>query len=521
MKLTALLLLLAAVSAVRSAEILATYADGVFSHMYSMYPYLESLADAGHNVTIFHTGVEKPPTFKHKNIFQMEIRRVNETSVVNQMKTIFWQMSSHSDEPPMITFGHEVVLKKEIDEYSEDLMKIFTRRWDLIIIDTLFNNQGYAVALYHKQHYGTPYINYMTSHIFEPDAIWNSMGRSWAAKQSVFTPIPRDSDDVFDVKKFSHRLTTVAENTLEFVLFNFAPAAMFSAIRELGVNGFSFQKLRTEGSLYISDGFTAFDTAAEAYDFRSVGAYCAKGDPVTGELKAFMEDKTSKGTIYLAFGSVVQWSAAPQHTVNALFSALNKLTDYRIIVSSKSDIHFDLKPHFKIVSWAPQVGILNHKSTVMFISHGGIKSVKEAICSATPTVFFPLFAEQAGNGRQLAKKKVAGLINKFTISEHNVAKEVNKILTDPSYQTRMNKLREHYKAGPISNLEMAVHLTNRIIKKNGKNTWFKRKGIELSWVQYLYLDLFSIVAVALYIVVKMVILVAKNTYSGLKNCKVL
>ncbi|CAD5227932.1 unnamed protein product [Bursaphelenchus okinawaensis] len=444
------------------AEILATYADGVFSHMYSMYPYLESLANEGHKVTIFHTGIAKPPVFDHPNISQLEIRRQNETSVVELLGTVFWKMSSHSDEPPMITANNDKVLKKEIDEHSEELMKIFNRRWDLIIIDTLFDNQGYAAAMYHHEKYGTPYINYMTSHILEVDAVWNSMGRAWSQKMSLFVPIPKDSDDVFDVTKFTHRLTTFYENSVEFLLFSLAPYFTFSAIKELGIDGFSLQKLRTHSPLYITDGFRGFEAAPEAIDFQSIGAYCASGDAVSGELKTFIEDKTSKGTIYVSFGSLVRWNLAPQQVVDAVFSALNTLSEYRIVVSSKTEINHKLGSHIKVVKWAPQVGLLNHKSTKLFISHGGIKSVKEAICSATPTVFVPIFAEQAHNSRQMAKKKVATVINKFTISQKNVLKEVNKILQDPSYQARMDNFRDHYKAGPITNLEMAVHLTNRL-----------------------------------------------------------
>lgn len=67
-------------------------------------------------------------------------------------------------------------------------------------------------------------------------------------------------------------------------------------------------RMRQEGALYITDGFRGFESvpgelrrritesvSSEAHDFRNVGAYCSDGEPLTGELKKFAEDKKSKG----------------------------------------------------------------------------------------------------------------------------------------------------------------------------------------------------------------------------------
>ncbi|KAK6020448.1 hypothetical protein OSTOST_13898 [Ostertagia ostertagi] len=50
-----------------------------------------------------------------------------------------------------------------------------------------------------------------------------------------------------------------------------------------------------------------------------------------------------------------------------------------------------------ILRWAPQNDILAHNKTILFFTHGGLKSIKEGICSSTPMLFLPFFADQPRN----------------------------------------------------------------------------------------------------------------------------
>ncbi|KAI3940967.1 hypothetical protein MKW92_012769 [Papaver armeniacum] len=63
---------------------------------------------------------------------------------------------------------------------------------------------------------------------------------------------------------------------------------------------------------------------------------------------------------------------------------------------------------FVVSSWAPQVEILNHKSTGGFLSHCGWNSTLESIVHGVPLIARPLFAEQTMNAVMLAENmKVA------------------------------------------------------------------------------------------------------------------
>ena len=80
----------------------------------------------------------------------------------------------------------------------------------------------------------------------------------------------------------------------------------------------------------------------------------------------------------MAFGTAVAWGRAPPHIIEAFFKAFSKLNEYRVIFSfkgSKKFLETRKKPpqHVRIVEWAPQLDILSHSKTRVFLTHGGLK----------------------------------------------------------------------------------------------------------------------------------------------------
>ncbi|KAI6190863.1 UDP-glucuronosyltransferase [Aphelenchoides bicaudatus] len=475
---------------IHGAKILAGFPVDALSHLYSIASYLKTLANDGHHITVLHTGKLNPVKFDHPNITVHYVHMDSDEDVVSFVNGFLWKRSSHAVEPPMVMAMGDVYVHKLLDDNSESVYKLMNAHYDLIIVEQLFNPIMYSLAKYHKRKNGTPYIQYSSSHPLEADAMASGIGRSWAAKMSLFVPIPKDSCDVYKPTDFLERLINFFEHFADYFLHTFAHYWTFAGIRRFGLEDFDFKSLRDDSSLYLSDHFRGFEANPLAYDFRLTGAYCqgSLAKPLPDDLEQFVSDPTSKGTIYLAFGSLVRWSSAPQHISESIFGALNELRDYRVLISSKGmPKTVKMKKHVKVLDWAPQVSILEHNKTRVFLSHGGLKSVKEAICSKTPVVYIPLFAEQAHNARQMTKLGIATLINKYTLNKSVVLKEVKKVLKNPLYQQRMGRFHAYFSDQPIPDLNLASHLTNRIIKKKGKDVWYPRKGQFVGWLDYLYL----------------------------------
>ncbi|KHJ88059.1 hypothetical protein OESDEN_12151 [Oesophagostomum dentatum] len=229
--------------------------------------------------------------------------------------------------------------------------------------------------------------------------------------------------------------------------------------------------------------------ASYGANFIHVGEHCQTASELPLDLREFVEDPTSKGTIYIAFGSIVNWRVAPIEVIKVFFSALNSLTDYRVIFSYTGP-EVEVKSHVKIVKWAPQLDILAHNKTALFFTHGGLKSVKEGICSSTPMLFLPFFADQPRNALFAQRLGIAEAIYKKNITTAEVSFKINKILSDANYGLRIREVNRQYLDNVIDPLDYGSHWTMRLIKQSDNHSFFyKNRGRLLSWISFLYLDI--------------------------------
>ncbi|PIO57396.1 hypothetical protein TELCIR_21195, partial [Teladorsagia circumcincta] len=92
-------------------------------------------------------------------------------------------------------------------------------------------------------------------------------------------------------------------------------------------------------------------------DLVDYGAYCSTAKPLTGKLLEFVSDPKSKGTIIIAFGTVINWERAPKEKFEAVLDTMNSLTDYRIVWAYNGRA-IKTKPHIYVSEWVPQVDVL-------------------------------------------------------------------------------------------------------------------------------------------------------------------
>uniref|UniRef100_A0A914QDF9 glucuronosyltransferase n=1 Tax=Panagrolaimus davidi TaxID=227884 RepID=A0A914QDF9_9BILA len=116
----------------------------------------------------------------------------------------------------------------------------------------------------------------------------------------------------------------------------------------------------------------------EASDLFLVGSNCKSASKVlnstlSNEWKEFIEDPKSEGTIYIAFGSALLWDFMSNSVKDSFIAAINKLDEYRIIFSWNGQFPKTVKSHVKFIKWAPQMAILSHPKTKVFLTHGGLK----------------------------------------------------------------------------------------------------------------------------------------------------
>ncbi|KAI7874801.1 UDP-Glycosyltransferase/glycogen phosphorylase, partial [Lichtheimia hyalospora FSU 10163] len=143
-------------------------------------------------------------------------------------------------------------------------------------------------------------------------------------------------------------------------------------------------------------------------------------DELTPELASFLD--THKRVVYVAFGQHAQ-SKDDQESMRVLQMLLNnyeaglldgfiwsatKGTPLPSHVITSSGTRYQLgSTQFssigKIVSWAPQAGILRHPSVVTFVSHSGLMSLFEALYHGKRILAYPFFIDQFPNAKLLER----------------------------------------------------------------------------------------------------------------------
>lgn len=71
-----------------------------------------------------------------------------------------------------------------------------------------------------------------------------------------------------------------------------------------------------------------------------------------------------------------------------------------------------------------------HKNVRLFISHGGISGVYEAVDAGVPVLGFPLFGDQARNIDGLVEAGMAISMEVFSVTKETFSKNIIDLIND-------------------------------------------------------------------------------------------
>ncbi|KAJ9063639.1 hypothetical protein DSO57_1038771 [Entomophthora muscae] len=114
---------------------------------------------------------------------------------------------------------------------------------------------------------------------------------------------------------------------------------------------------------------------------------------------------------------------------------------------------------FQFLPWALQQSILNHPSTVVFLSHGGLESSFEAIHSRTPILNIPYLGDQPRNAAKLQVMGVGLHIDPYNI---DVAAALKTLLSRPNLAASLDKSKALTNSHLKRRQEAANHIEDHL-----------------------------------------------------------
>ena len=94
----------------------------------------------------------------------------------------------------------------------------------------------------------------------------------------------------------------------------------------------------------------------------------------------------------------------------------------------------------------PQLKVL--KMTDVFITHGGMNSISEALYHGVPMVVIPCTADQPVNARRIEQLKLGKTLDYSTLNKDVIKECVNKVLEDNQIKNNLIKIQNDIKEAP-------------------------------------------------------------------------
>lgn len=199
--------------------------------------------------------------------------------------------------------------------------------------------------------------------------------------------------------------------------------------------------LSAPGDLSISYSSSAFvpfaDTLADS--FRLVGWTL----PETTADEPFVRDSERK-LIYISLGTVANENIGFfKRSIEALAG-----TGYDVLISTGGRFEADqfgtLPDNISLKPWVPQPQVL--QQAALFITHGGINSLHDALYYGVPLLVVPQQTEQTFNGIRVVDLAVGLMLRPQQVTVAAIRSSTEQLLSDNRYQTEAKRIGDSLRA---------------------------------------------------------------------------
>uniref|UniRef100_A0A914HDZ0 glucuronosyltransferase n=1 Tax=Globodera rostochiensis TaxID=31243 RepID=A0A914HDZ0_GLORO len=318
------------ISQSNGARILVTGAVDSGTHIGSMVPMVKRLASSGHQIVVLEIATLKKARNLGTNVTVLFIPVPEDGGIAASLSASMFRVVSNGRilHLPYL-FGDQKV-HEYILSHAPMLRSLLNTAFDLVILDELFGVHSFAIALHLNRHYGVPYIIYSTTMMIQSSAYSLALGRNFVSEPNLLTSPPASSGDKYDPTNILDRLDNL--NTVAWDLFRVKLhveshlRSALSSLRLFCVPNFAFSDFFSKASFVFADYLDRVPAPlAESPSILPVSSNCGRARPLPSDLANFVSHFSSKGTIYVAFGTNLQWRYAPKGILNAFFGALNRL----------------------------------------------------------------------------------------------------------------------------------------------------------------------------------------------------
>ncbi|KAJ8954692.1 hypothetical protein NQ318_011385 [Aromia moschata] len=507
--LTLLTLILSVVCVARCSRILVVFPMPAPSHYILGNAYAKTLAEAGHDVTMVSPFEEKNPPEKGK------WRDVVLTGFVKKWETSsevqFFDLESMNPflNIPFMNMVGNMVTKDTLAHPNFQKLIESNEQFDVVVLEQ-FNNDALKVLAYHLQ---------------APLIIFSTIGSNSWVNPLVGNPAPLSYIPESFLKYSSHMtfwerlvnlLFAVAMEVNRQLIFF---PTQNKIMKEHFPDAPDLSLLNYNASLVLVNSHESTNQAVpHVPSMIDIGGYhVSPPKELPKELKEFMNN-AKEGVVYFSMGSNIKPSQMSDKIRDAILKSFGKIKQ-KVLWKWDEDTLPGKPENVKLSKWFPQQDILAHPNTKLFITHGGLLSTIETVYHGVPVLALPVFGDQKMNAARAVENGVGISLAFSQITEETLGGALHSLLHDPKYRETAKWRSSIMHDRPIKPKDLAVYWTEFVIRHKGA-PHLRVAGLDLSWYQYLLIDVIAFLAVAsVLVVVLLSVLVKKICCSGKSNKK--
>ncbi|XP_043468543.1 UDP-glucosyltransferase 2-like [Leptopilina heterotoma] len=216
-------------------------------------------------------------------------------------------------------------------------------------------------------------------------------------------------------------------------------------------------------------------------------------------------DESKEGVVFFTLGSMVLIETLPKEILLAFYASFEKIAPIRVLMKivNKEKLPPGLPSNVLISNWIPQIPILRHNNTRLFMTHGGLLSTTEALYYGVPMIGFPVFGDQFTNVQRLVKKGMAISMDYKTVTEESLTEALNSVLYNASYRESAERESQLFRDRPLK-INETVKFWVEYVLRNGPNV-LKSPATNLYWWQNELLDVYGLFTLCCLIIVALII----------------
>jgi Glycosyl transferases, related to UDP-glucuronosyltransferase len=150
-----------------------------------------------------------------------------------------------------------------------------------------------------------------------------------------------------------------------------------------------------------------------------------------------------KRLIYCSFGSMPEVYPNLERFFQRIIEAVRNLPQYQLVLKTGPNFAHEgfknVPANALLLRRAPQLGILQRTS--IFIMHGGLNGIKEALCYGVPMIVFPSAHDQPMNAARVAYHRLGVTGDALTMAVDQARAMIQKVGETDLYRERANHFR--------------------------------------------------------------------------------